>query len=191
LQEAAINSAIGEAQSIQRRAEATANGVKLIAAALAAPGGADAVSMHLAQQYVDAFGRIAKEGNTMIVPADASNVASMISTAVGVFRGTGGAAASGGGAGGGAGGSASGQASSDSPSDVRKRQSILSAPEAPDGDAGIHGDHPDDGARHRELGSLGSAAEGSIGSSSALERLLFPSGGSVGVANRIGFSLSK
>lgn len=89
-QEAAINAALGEAQSIMRRSEATATGVKLVAQAITADGGRDAVSMHLAQQYVDAFGKIAKTGNTMIIPADASNVASMVATATGVFRGTGG-----------------------------------------------------------------------------------------------------
>lgn len=90
VQEAAINCAIGEAQSIQRRAEATATGVKMISGAITGPGGQEAVSMHLAQQYVVAFGKIAKEGNTMIVPADASNVASMIATATSVFKGSGG-----------------------------------------------------------------------------------------------------
>lgn len=91
VQEAAINAALGEAQSIMRRSEATATGVKLIAQAITTAGGRDAVSMHLAQQYVDAFGNIARTGNTMIVPADAGNVASMVATAAGVFRGTSGA----------------------------------------------------------------------------------------------------
>jgi len=71
-----------------RRSEATATGVKVIAEAITSQGGRDAVSMHLAQQYVDAFGKIARTGNTMIVPADAGNVASMIATAAGVFRGS-------------------------------------------------------------------------------------------------------
>lgn len=88
MQEAAINAALGEAQSIMRRSEATATGVKAIAQAITTQGGRDAVSMHLAQQYVDAFGNIARAGNTMIIPADASNVASMVATAAGVFRGS-------------------------------------------------------------------------------------------------------
>lgn len=96
MQEAAINRAIGEAESIQKRAEATAIGVKNISGAITGSGGREAVSMHIAQQYVDAFGKIAKEGNTMIVPADASNVASMIATATGVLKANGGVTVGGG-----------------------------------------------------------------------------------------------
>eukprot|EP00892_Ulva_mutabilis_P009069 jgi/Ulvmu1/6534/UM003_0168.1 len=112
--EAAINAALGEAQSIMRRSEATATGVKVIAEAITAQGGRDAVSMHLAQQYVDAFGNIARAGNTMIIPADAGNVASMVATAAGVFRGSTAteAAATDGGSSGGDGGGAVGGGSS-------------------------------------------------------------------------------
>lgn len=58
----------------------------MIAEAIALTGGADAVSMTLAQQYVEAFGKIAQTGNTMIVPADASNVAGMVAQATTVFK---------------------------------------------------------------------------------------------------------
>lgn len=84
--EASINKAIGEAEAIKRRAEATADGIQMIAAAIRGRAGADAVTMRLAEQYVAAFADIAKVGNTMIVPADASNVSSMLAQATSVFK---------------------------------------------------------------------------------------------------------
>jgi hypothetical protein len=87
LQEAAINHAIGEAETITRKAEATATGIRGIASAITSHGGGDAVSMTVAQQYVEAFGKIAQTGNTIVVPADAGNVSSMVSQATAIFRG--------------------------------------------------------------------------------------------------------
>jgi hypothetical protein len=86
LQEAAINRAIGDAETISRKAEATATGIKMVAAAISSHGGADAVSMTVAQQYVEAFGKIAQTGNTIVVPADAGNVSSMVSQATAIFQ---------------------------------------------------------------------------------------------------------
>ena len=86
VQESAINNAIGEAQTISRRAEATAQGIRMVADAMTARGGADAVSMTVAQQYVEAFGNIARKGNTIVVPADAGNVAGMVAQATSIFR---------------------------------------------------------------------------------------------------------
>ena len=86
LQEGAINQAIGEAETISRRSQATADGLRMIAGAISANAGSEAVSMTVAQQYVEAFGKIAQKGNTMIVPADASNVASMVAQATSVFQ---------------------------------------------------------------------------------------------------------
>ena len=40
--------------------------------------GTDAVSLTVAEKYVDAFGKMAKEGTTMIVPAAANDAASMV-----------------------------------------------------------------------------------------------------------------
>lgn len=88
LQEAAINNAIGEAETISRRSRATADGLRMIAAAISTRAGAEAVSMTVAQQYVEAFGKIAQAGNTMIVPADAANVAGMVAQATSVFKRT-------------------------------------------------------------------------------------------------------
>jgi hypothetical protein len=47
----------------------------------------DAVSLRVAEQYVQAFGQIAKQGNTLIVPANMSDLSSMIAGALSVVRG--------------------------------------------------------------------------------------------------------
>jgi len=48
----------------------------------------DAANLKVAQQYVDAFGNLAKSSNTMIIPASAGDVASFIATAMSVLERT-------------------------------------------------------------------------------------------------------
>lgn len=79
------NEAAGEAAAITARAEATANAIRTIAAATMEPGGKDAVALQIAQQYVEAFGQIAKEGNTILLPANASDPASMVAQALAIY----------------------------------------------------------------------------------------------------------
>jgi regulator of protease activity HflC (stomatin/prohibitin superfamily) len=81
-----INEAEGEAQAILSVAAATAQGLVQVAAALAAPGGEAAMQLRVAEQYVTQFGQIAKEGNTLVVPANLSDVASMLALATRVVR---------------------------------------------------------------------------------------------------------
>lgn len=69
-----INEAEGKAREIQMLAAATAQGIERIAAAINQPGGKEAVSLRIAEQYVREFGRLAKEGNTLILPAELSNI---------------------------------------------------------------------------------------------------------------------
>lgn len=73
-----INQASGEAEAILLRAQASAKGIEKVALAMARDHGKDAVSMSVAEKYVEAFGRMAKEGTTMIVPASANDAASMV-----------------------------------------------------------------------------------------------------------------
>ncbi|MDR2364927.1 MAG: SPFH/Band 7/PHB domain protein, partial [Zoogloeaceae bacterium] len=75
---AAINKAKGEAEAVRLVAEATAEAVRLVAAAIKEPGGIEAVNLKVAQQYVDAFGNIAKAGNTLIVPGNLADMASLV-----------------------------------------------------------------------------------------------------------------
>ncbi|EGD72891.1 hypothetical protein PTSG_04620 [Salpingoeca rosetta] len=72
------NIAEGEAAAIKIKAEATAQAVEKIAAAIQNEGGKDAVALTIAQQYVEAFAKLAKENNTMLLPANMSDPASMI-----------------------------------------------------------------------------------------------------------------
>jgi regulator of protease activity HflC (stomatin/prohibitin superfamily) len=81
-----INRAKGEAEAILRVADATAKGITLIAEAVRQPGGNEAVSLKIAQQYVTAFEKLAKESNTILLPADTGNAGSMVAQALGVFQ---------------------------------------------------------------------------------------------------------
>ena len=81
-----INEAQGRAQEIQLVAIATATGIREIAKATMEPGGTYAVNLRLAEQYIIEFGRMAKTGNTMIIPTDLANVAGFIKTAVSVVK---------------------------------------------------------------------------------------------------------
>lgn len=73
-----INMAAGEAEAILLRAGASAQGIEKVARAISTHHGHEAVSMSVAEKYVEAFGRMAKEGTTMIVPAAANDAASMV-----------------------------------------------------------------------------------------------------------------
>jgi len=81
-----INEAEGEAAAILAVATATADGLKTVAAALVERGGQEAMQLRVAQQYIEEFGNLAKIGNTLIVPANLSDLASMIALATTVAR---------------------------------------------------------------------------------------------------------
>jgi regulator of protease activity HflC (stomatin/prohibitin superfamily) len=83
--QAAINRAQGEASALTTVAEATASAVRQVAAALEAPGGQQAANLKIAEKYVEQFGNIAKAGNTLIVPSNIADVASMLSAAMTVL----------------------------------------------------------------------------------------------------------
>lgn len=81
-----INQANGEAQAIILRAEASAKGLETIAKAIGKDKGSDAVSMSIAEKYVNAFGQMAKESTTLIVPATANDAASLVTQVRGLRR---------------------------------------------------------------------------------------------------------
>jgi len=83
--QAAINKAQGEATAIRVIAEATAAGVRSVAEAMSEKGGMDAANLKVAQQYIDAFGLLANKSNTMIVPANAGDIAGFVATAMAVL----------------------------------------------------------------------------------------------------------
>jgi regulator of protease activity HflC (stomatin/prohibitin superfamily) len=87
--QAQINRALGEASAIVAIADATAKAVRQVAEAIRQPGGLEAVNLKVAERYVDAFSGLAKTNNTLIVPANLGDVATLISTAMTVVKGQG------------------------------------------------------------------------------------------------------
>ncbi|HWM28885.1 MAG TPA: stomatin-like protein [Woeseiaceae bacterium] len=81
-----INEAEGEAAAILAVAMATADGLKQVAAALVERGGHEAMQLRVAQQYIDEFGNLAKAGNTLVVPANLADLASMIALATNIAK---------------------------------------------------------------------------------------------------------
>jgi regulator of protease activity HflC (stomatin/prohibitin superfamily) len=84
--QAVINKAMGDAESIRVVATATAEAISTVAKAIATEGGQKAVELKVAEQYVQAFSNLAKEGTTLIVPADLSNISSLISSAMSIVK---------------------------------------------------------------------------------------------------------
>jgi regulator of protease activity HflC (stomatin/prohibitin superfamily) len=83
---AEINKAQGEAAAITAVAEATADAIRKIAAAIEQPGGTQAVQLKVAEKAVDAYAQLAQKNNTMIVPGNMSEVAGLIGTAMALFK---------------------------------------------------------------------------------------------------------
>ena len=82
-----VNMASGEAEAILLKARATAAGVDAVASAIAR-GGEDArgaMGLSVAEKYVDAFGRLAKEGTAVVVPGNVGDMAGMITSAMAVY----------------------------------------------------------------------------------------------------------
>ena len=86
--QAAINKAEGGAAATLAIAKATAEALRQIAEATRAPGGMDAVNLKVAEQYVQAFAQLAKEGNTILLPSNMNDMGSMIASAMSIMRNT-------------------------------------------------------------------------------------------------------
>jgi regulator of protease activity HflC (stomatin/prohibitin superfamily) len=83
-----INEAEGQAEAILAVARATAEGLQRVAQAVSAQGGRDAMQLRIAEQYVEQFGQLAKAANTLVVPANLSDIASMLALATRMLKGT-------------------------------------------------------------------------------------------------------
>lgn len=81
-----INEAEGRAQEILRVAEATAQGITMVAGAIDSAGGRDAANLEVAKKYLDEFGKLAKENNTMIIPGNLADVSGMIASAMATLK---------------------------------------------------------------------------------------------------------
>jgi regulator of protease activity HflC (stomatin/prohibitin superfamily) len=84
--QAAINRAQGEAAAILAIAEATSGALKQVGQAIQQPGGEAAMNLKVAEQYVSAFGELAKTNNSLIVPANVGEMSSLIATALQVVK---------------------------------------------------------------------------------------------------------
>jgi regulator of protease activity HflC (stomatin/prohibitin superfamily) len=89
--QAEILRAEGEAKAIELVASATADAIRAIATAAVVDGGIEALQMQLAKDFIDKWGNLAKQGTTMIVPADLGNIGAVVGTALQIVKGNSGA----------------------------------------------------------------------------------------------------
>ncbi|TMG93178.1 MAG: paraslipin [Betaproteobacteria bacterium] len=83
--QSAINKAQGEATALRVVADATAAAVNVVAEAIGKEGGLQAANLKVAELYIGAFGNLAKTNNTMIVPSNLADVASVVASAMTVL----------------------------------------------------------------------------------------------------------
>lgn len=81
-----INEAAGRASEIEQVAKATANGLRAISSAISEENGLNAVNLRIAEQYLSAFGNLAKLNNTLILPSNLTDIAGVVATATSVFN---------------------------------------------------------------------------------------------------------
>ena len=83
--QAIINQAEGEAAQIRTVATATAEGLRIVGDQLGNDGVA-AAQLRLAEAYINEFGKLAKTGNSMIIPADVADAAGMVATMTKIIK---------------------------------------------------------------------------------------------------------
>ncbi|KAJ5684682.1 Stomatin-like protein 2 [Penicillium maclennaniae] len=87
LREEQINRATGEAQAIQLKAQATARGIEAVARAIqqGEENAQSAISLSVAEKYVEAFANLAREGTAVVVPGNVGDMGGMIASAMSVY----------------------------------------------------------------------------------------------------------
>jgi regulator of protease activity HflC (stomatin/prohibitin superfamily) len=85
-QQQQINEAQGQAQAILAVATATAEGLRRVGQSLNGEGGSQAMALRIGEEYVKQFGKLAKESNTLIVPANLSDLSSIIAMATSITK---------------------------------------------------------------------------------------------------------
>ncbi|MBF0573979.1 MAG: paraslipin [Desulfamplus sp.] len=80
-----INEAEGHAKEIELVALATAEGIKKVAEALRVAGGDTAANLRIAEKYIEQFGKLAKENNTMIIPSNLADISSLVAASMSVL----------------------------------------------------------------------------------------------------------
>ncbi len=86
VKQAEINTAQGQAAAILAIAESNAKAIRQVAEAISSPGGMNAVNLKVAEQYVAAFSNLAKAGNTLIVPSNLSDLATLVTAVTTMFK---------------------------------------------------------------------------------------------------------
>lgn len=84
--QSAINLAQGEAEAIKAVAEANAQAIEQVAKAIGSAHGMEAVNFRVAEQYVEAFARVAKEGTTLILPGNLAEIGSLVASAMTIVK---------------------------------------------------------------------------------------------------------
>ena len=82
-----INRASGEAEAILMKAKATAAGIEAVASSIeqGQESARSAVSLSVAEKYVDAFAQLAKESTAVVVPGNVGDIGGMIATGLSVY----------------------------------------------------------------------------------------------------------
>ena len=81
-----VNEAQGQAEAIKAVAQATAEGIRAVAASIKSEGGLEAVQLRVAEKLVEQFGLLAKQTNTLILPANFGDISSLLATALSVIK---------------------------------------------------------------------------------------------------------
>jgi regulator of protease activity HflC (stomatin/prohibitin superfamily) len=81
-----INEAEGQSAAILLVATANAEGIRKVAESIKAQGGFEAVQLKVAEQYIAQFGHLAKQTNTLVIPANLADVGAMIATAMATIQ---------------------------------------------------------------------------------------------------------
>jgi len=84
--QSAINRAQGEAEAIKAVATANAQAIQQVAQAIQSAGGMEAVNFKVAEKYVEAFGNVAKAGNTLILPGNLADMGGLVATAMSIVK---------------------------------------------------------------------------------------------------------
>jgi regulator of protease activity HflC (stomatin/prohibitin superfamily) len=85
-----INEAEGQASAILAVATATAEGIRRVAEAIKLEGGSEAVQLRVAEQYITQFGKLVEGSTNLVLPANVSDIGSMVALAMNVLKSQGG-----------------------------------------------------------------------------------------------------
>ncbi len=84
--QAEVNKAEGQASAVRALAQAQADAIRLVADAIGQQNGMSAVNLTVAEKYVEAFSQVAKTSNTLLLPANMSDMGSMIAAAMKIVQ---------------------------------------------------------------------------------------------------------